>query len=261
MQLDDVGDLVLEPRLDPHHQYRFENQRVVARLARCLDIDRHHALWHARRMLQYVGRMRHLEGQVLQVLHQDGELGIAGAGFREGWVGAERQLVVIHRVGCHLTVLGLRWGPGSTAAAGGQRTAMRAARSVPSARIEDQVVAVDHAFAGQAANEAPMGHDGDPMPVRPRRHQAPERIATVPERFVGLVEIGPPAFGQMGEIERGPAGRERAAMAADVAVETTQFANLGLDPDRQRQPFGDDLRRFERARIRARNQLGEVGAG
>src|SRR5512138_2627112 len=129
------------------------------------------------------------------------------------------------------------------------------------AGVEAQGDPVADRLAGQAADEAPVAHHQQAVPVARGDLGLAEAAAAPGQRVLALLDIGPPALRQVAEGEAGPAAHEIAAVAADVADEAVALAHLRLDGDREVEDFGDDLGGVQRAPVGAGDDAADAAGG
>src|SRR5215813_10558075 len=91
-------------------------------------------------------------------------------------------------------------------------------RMVNGVRVEAHEFTVAHTLPGQAADEAPMRHDGHPRPIGQALRVAPEAAAALLELALALARR-PPDLVDMIEDEPRPTAGQLAARRADVATE------------------------------------------
>src|SRR5207253_3735243 len=99
--------------------------------------------------------------------------------------------------------------------------------------IEADELAVAQLAAGEPADEAPMRHHGDAVPVGHAARGDAKGAAALAEQELAFLGVRPPAFRDMVEVEMRPALGQKRALAADVADEGAALAHQGRSEERR----------------------------
>ena len=106
-----------------------------------------------------------------------------------------------------------------------------------------------------------MGYDQCVGPIPVIGHGLAERTASLVQRLLAFLHLGPPLFCDMVKAQMGPVFLQAGAGRADVAGKRRPFADGGIDFKRKSEFGGDDFRGLQCAPIGAANDpfYGRVG--
>lgn len=128
-------------------------------------------------------------------------------------------------------------------------------------RIEADDGAITDPVPSQPANKSPMRHHQCIGPISVVGHDLAEFTASLIQRFLAFLHLGPPLFRDMIETQMGPVFLKSGAGRTDVAGERRAFADSGIDFEGESEFSGDDFRSLQGAPVRAANNpfYGRVG--